>query len=96
MKSVFNKNVFMPNEHAEGKIKINNEECKLAVGAVQFFVEQRLTVTAENHSHVYSKKLVEKNVVGPAAGEGDWSTKLALDLSKIKYEVADTKMKKGK
>lgn len=27
MSSVFNKNVFLPNEMAEGQIKINNEHC---------------------------------------------------------------------
>lgn len=95
MSSVFNKNVFLPNEHCEGSIKVNNEECKLAVSSVQFFVEQRLTVKAKNHSHTYTHRLVEQAVAGPGPGVGDWQTQLALDLSKIKYEVADMKKKKG-
>lgn len=36
----FNKNVFTPHETAEGEIKINNSECKVAVASVTFGILQ--------------------------------------------------------
>ena len=44
MSSVFNKNVFMPNEVAEGQVRINNEHCGLNAHRVSFYVEQVLRV----------------------------------------------------
>lgn len=60
MSSVFNKNVFMPNEIAAGEIKINNEHCQLGVSRVSFYVEQVLTVRCGHHSHTYRNRLVER------------------------------------
>ena len=37
--AMFNKNVFTPQEHAEGQIKMNNEACKIGVKKVRFSVE---------------------------------------------------------
>lgn len=96
MSSVFNKNVFMPNEFAEGDIKINNEHCQLNVAHVRFYVEQRLTVRIGHHSHTYTNKLIERTADNPpAAGQADWSQHMALNLAEIKYEVQKEKKKKG-
>jgi len=59
MSSVFNKNVFLPNEIAEGFVKVDNSQCQIAAHRVSFYIEQRLTVHAEHHSHTYTNKLVE-------------------------------------
>lgn len=47
MSSVFNKNVFMPNELAEGKVVVDNSNCQLNVTRVNFFVEQVLHIHAD-------------------------------------------------
>ena len=48
-----------------------------------------------SHSHVVTKNIISKDVDGPAAGVSDWVENMSIDLSKIKYEVSDMKMKKG-
>ena len=95
MSSVFNKNVFLPNELAEGQIKINNELCNIAAHRVSFFVEQRLTVHADHYNHTHTHRLVERTVEGPGPNVADWQTQLSLNLAEIKYEVAKVKKKKG-
>ena len=96
MSSVFEKNVFLPNEQARGTIKINNEHCQLNAHRVSFYVEQVLTIHVGHHSHTHRHRLTEQRVEGPHARVADWHTALALDLSKIKYDVAATRMKKGR
>ena len=39
----FNKNVFTPNELAEGEIRIDNSRCSIAIKTVLFQIEQVLT-----------------------------------------------------
>ena len=39
MWSVFEKNQFMPNEIAKGKVHVNNENCQIAASDVSFYVE---------------------------------------------------------
>lgn len=95
MSSVFNKNVFLPNEIAEGSVRVNNERCQLNAHRVSFFVEQVLTQRIGHHSHTYRHRLVNQTVEGPHAGVADWSTNLHLELNKIRYEVAEFKKKKG-
>lgn len=95
MRSVFNKNVFLPNEIAAGSVHVNNEHCQLDAHRVSFYVEQVLYIKCGLKSHTYKTKLIENTVVGPQAGIADWSTELLLDLSKIRYEVASHKKKKG-
>jgi hypothetical protein len=42
------------------------------------------------------RKLVKRDVAGPAAGVGNWQTELLLDLTQIKCEVVgEYKKKKG-
>ena len=48
-----------------------------------------------HHSHTVRRKLVEQNCPGPNEGQGGWTTNMHVDLDKIKYEVKDTKKKKG-
>ena len=94
MSSVFEKNVFLPNELCRGTIKVNNEHCALNAHRVSFYVEQVLTVTAGHHSHTYRHKLTEQRVEGPHARVADWHTALALDLSTIRYTVNNVKKNK--
>lgn len=89
MSSVFEKNVFMPNEHVRGSVKVDNANCQIDCTNVHFAVEQRFKMKAEGHSYSKKTDLEEKNVEGPKAGEGDWHKELDLDLSKIKYEVQE-------
>lgn len=95
LKAEFNKNVFTPADTAEGVIKIDNSACGLAVTKVSFSILQVVTQKVGGHHQTESKTIVHEEVDGPAANEGDWEKTLAIDLSKIKYEVADTKKKKG-
>ena len=95
MSSVFNKNVFLPNEIAAGTVNVNNEHCQLNAHRVSFYVEQVLTVHAGGRSHTYRNKLVEQRVEGPHAGVAEWHTDMSVDLSKIHYDVIGEKKKKG-
>lgn len=95
MGSTFSKNIFVPNERVDGIISINNNECQLAVKTVRFFVEQVLHLRIGHHSHTVRRKLVEQTCPGPNEGQGGWTTNMHVDLDKIRYEVKDTKKKKG-
>ena len=72
LSSVFAKNVFLPNEIAEGHVKVNNEQCQLNAHRVSFYVEQVMRVHAGGHSHTYRNRLVNQTVEGPHAGVADW------------------------
>ena len=83
-------------------IHVDNTRCQLAVTRCKFFVEQRLTIRGRggffggNHVYTTVRKLVERDVAGPAAGVGNWQTELLLDLTQIRYEVVgEFKKKKG-
>lgn len=39
LKSTFEKNVYQPDEEAVAEVKVDNEECKLDVSKVSFFIE---------------------------------------------------------
>jgi hypothetical protein len=39
--------------------------------------------------------LIERDVAGPEAGVGGWTTELMMNLAEIRYEVAANKKKKG-
>ena len=92
----FAKNVFTPDETAEGDLKIDNSNCKVKVTEVKFSIEQVLKQRVGDHTHTETRTIIKKEMDGPAANEGDWKKELGLDLSKIKYEVATEKKKKGK
>ena len=85
----------MPNELARGKVHVNNENCQIAANRVSFYVEQRVSITADHHSHVHVTRLLNRTIEGPAAGQGDWSADMELNLAEIKYEVPKMKKKKG-
>ena len=87
--------MFTPDEDAEGDLKIDNSNCKIKVKEVKFAVEQVLRQKIGRHTHVERRTIIKKEVSGPDANEGDWKKTMKLDLSKIKYEVATTKKKKG-
>jgi len=40
LKAKFNKNVFTPHEDAEGELKMDNSDCKIAVKNVEFAIRQ--------------------------------------------------------
>jgi len=88
--------VFTPQEEAEGEIKIDNSECNIAVSEVSFAIRQVLKQKIDGHHQMEENVILEKTCGGPAAQEGEWKEELKLELDKIKYEVADTKKKKGK
>ncbi len=96
MEAEFNKNVFMPNEKAEGEIKIDNSQCKVAVTRVTFAIIQELTQKIGHHHNREQKTIIKETVDGPGAEEGDWKKTLDIELDEIKYEVAEFKKKKGK
>jgi len=96
MKCEFAKNVYTPDEEAEGEVKIDNSDCKLAVTKVTFSIVQVLKQKIGHHKHHEEKTIIKKEKEGPKPGEGDWKKSMELDLSKIKYEVASEKKKKGK
>lgn len=96
LKAKFNQNVFSPMDVAEGEIEIDNSECNVAVSEVSFAITQ--VMKQEIHHIPLSEEniILERTISGPAAQEGGWKEELKLELEKIKYEVADTKKKKGK
>jgi len=87
MSSVFEKNVFLPNEVVRGQVKVDNSHCQIDCTSVVFAVEQRLAMHAEHHSWSRKTNLVDKHEEGPHAGVGDWHKEMVVDLSKIHYEV---------
>lgn len=92
----FAKNVYTPAETAEGDLKIDNSNCKVKVSEVKFSIEQVLKQKIGHHTHTEVRTIIKKEIEGPDANEGDWKKEMGLDLSKIKYEVATEKKKKGK
>ena len=96
MSAEFNKNVFTPQENAEGEIKIDNSECGVGVSKVSFSIEQVIKQKIGGHKNTEVKTIIHREIDGPDANEGDFKKEMELDLSKIKYEVADEKKKKGK
>lgn len=95
MWSMFEKNQFVPTEMCRGKVHVDNSNCQIAANRVSFYIEQRLRVEAGHHSHTYSKRLVNKTIEGPAAGQGEWFSDMELNLNDIRYEVAKEKKKNG-
>ena len=91
----FAKNVYTPEEVAEGDLKIDNGNCKVKVKEVKFSIEQVLKQKVGHHTHTERRTIISKKCDGPSANESDWKETLKLDLSKIKYEVATEKKKKG-
>ena len=96
LEAKFNKNVFTPAEDAEGDLMIDNSNCKVKVKEVKFAIEQVLKQKVGHHTHTERKTIIKKEISGPDANEGNWTKKMKLDLSKIKYDVASEKKKKGK
>lgn len=90
MSSVFEKNIFMPNELVKGFVRVDNSNCTIDCSNVHFAIEQKFKIDAGHHEYHKKKDLEDKNVEGPHAGEGDWQKEMCLDLSKIKYEVQDS------
>lgn len=80
---------------AEGELKIDNSQCKVAVKEVRFSIEQVVKQRIGNHTHTEKRTIIKQNCAGPGASEGDWKKDMQLDLAKIKYEVATEKKKKG-
>ena len=96
LEAEFSKNVFEPSETATGDLKIDNSNCKVKVKEVKFHIEQVLKQKVGHHTHVETRTIIDKEMDGPDANEGGWKKTMELDLSKIKYEVATEKKKKGK
>ena len=96
LEAEFNKNVFMPNEKAEGEIKIDNSQCKVAVTRVRFSIIQELRQKIGHHHDTETKVIIQESCEGPGPEEGGWKKTLDIELDDIKYEVAEFKKKKGK
>ena len=96
LEAEFNKNVFTPQETAEGELKIDNSHCKLKVTRVRFSIEQELRQHIGHHHNAVTKTIIAKDIEGPDAEAGDWSETMKINLDDIKYEVAEMKTKKGK
>ena len=58
-------------------------------------MQQKFTITCGGHSHTITKKLIEKNVAGPKAGEAKWTHEMTLNFDQIMYQVTREKKKKG-
>ena len=96
LKAQFNKNVFTPMEDAEGELEIDNSECKVGVSKVEFALLQVVKQRIGHHHESTEREILRQVIQGPAAEEGNWKETMKLELDKIKYEVPDTKKKKGK
>lgn len=95
MKAKFNKNIFSPQEEAEANVEIDNSQCNLAIKGVKLAIRQELRQKiGRRHSEV-TNMILEREIDGPAAQAGDWKETIKLELDKIRYEVSDTKKKKG-
>jgi hypothetical protein len=95
LEAEFAKNVFTPQEVAEGDLKIDNGNCKVKVKEVRFSIEQVMKQRIGHHSHTEKRTIIKKTCDGPEANDANWKKSMELDLSKIKYDVATEKKKKG-
>lgn len=95
MSSFFEKNIYLPTEMVNGYIEIDNSQSQAKVTQVAFTVEQVIKIDHGGYSHTEKNELIRETIDGPEAGESDWKRQMTLDLSEIKYEVSDTKNKKG-
>ncbi len=78
MTAKFNKNVFTPQEDAEGEIKIDNEHCNIGVSKVKFAITQVVKQKIDGHHNSEHKTIISESCDGPAANEGDWKKELSL------------------
>jgi hypothetical protein len=98
MKTVFEKNNFMPYETARAQVNIDNSDCKLDCTevAMDIVMELKMDVGGHHYSYKESLKGAHDKKTGPKAGEKDWHKEMLVDLSNIKYEqIADRKAKDG-
>ena len=96
MSSYFEKNIYLPSEQVNGFVHIDNSQSQVDVTQVEFNVEQVIRLHHGGYSHTEKNTLVKQTCQGPKAGEADWKQQMSLNLMDIKYEVAETKNKKGK
>jgi len=95
LKAKFSKNVFTPQETAHGQIELDNSSCQARCMRVTFAILQQFSQKIEHHTYRDTITILDSSSEGPAAGQGDWKQESVLEMSKIKYEVADMKKKKG-
>lgn len=97
--TLFEKNIYTPNEVAIAHVDINNEECKTDIKSVSFYIVQKIwACTIEDdrtYNFNYKQKLCKHKIKGPKAGDNILDEQITLDLSKIKYDVTKTKRKHG-
>ena len=95
VKTVFDKNQFLPNEVARGSVCVDNEHSQLNIKEVCFYFMQICTIKCGGHRHTIAKPLIEKSVEGPKAGVANWTHEMTIELDKIAYQVTKEKKKKG-
>jgi hypothetical protein len=90
MSSVFDKNIFLPNEVIKGFVEVDNSRCTTNCTRVQFALEQRFQMKIANmgffgegapHAFNFKKNLVNQSLTGPNARQGGWKKKMSVDLS---------------
>ena len=105
MSSVFDKNIFLPNEVIKGFVAVDNSQCTTNCTRVEFALEQRFQMKIANkglfgegapHAFNLKKRLVNQSLTGPNARQGGWKKNMSVDLSKIQYQVGTTRKDKKK
>jgi hypothetical protein len=98
MKTVFEKNVFMPHELLRAQVNVDNSDCKLDCVEVEMdiYLDMKMNIGHHHYSHKESLKGAHDKKKGPKAGEKDWQKEMVVDLSHIKYDaIKDKKAKDG-
>ena len=74
MKTVFEKNNFMPHEVARATVNVDNSDCKLDCNQVKMdiILEIKMNVEGRHFHYQESLKGAHDTKTGPKAGEKDW------------------------
>ena len=76
-------------------MEIDNSQCNLAINSVKISVRQELKQKIGKRRHEDVNIIIDNEIKGPAAQQGDFKETIAVDLSKIRYEVATERKKHG-
>lgn len=93
MWATFEKNVLTPQDVARATIHVDNSKCEINCKDIKFFIQQVLTVRQQGmwgrHEYTMTPHLEERQMIGPNAGQGGWTTEMVMDLVNIRYIAAE-------
>jgi hypothetical protein len=95
LSSVFDKNIFLPNEVIKGFVAVDNSRCTINCTRVEFALEQRFQMIIANRGffggegapHGFNLRIrhLNQSLTGPNARQSGWKENMSVDLSEIQY-----------